>query len=32
LKRLAALTRKVVAVPKSEIPPDTRKQPEPEHG
>jgi hypothetical protein len=27
LKRLAALTRKVVAVPKSEIPTDTRKQP-----
>ena len=28
LKRLAALTRKVIAVPKSEIPTDTRKQPE----
>jgi len=31
LKRLADLTRKVVAVPKSEIPTDTRKVPESTH-
>ena len=30
LKRTAELVRKIVAVPKSEIPPDMRKQPEPE--
>jgi hypothetical protein len=31
LKRLADLTRKIVRVPKSELPTDSRKEPRPQH-